>query len=1299
MSIARFEPHSHSHFSNLRLLDCINQPKQLIDKAIELGYSGIAITDHECLSAAMEVNQYAKQIKEKHPDFKIALGNEIYLTNDRSSGQKYYHFILIAKDELGFKALKEMSTKAWMNLYVDRKMERVPILKSEMKEIMERYKGHVVATSACMGGELSTLCLKYATEKDIDNRKLITHQIIQFIEYCLDIYGHDFYIECAPSSEKDQIIVNRMLKKVANYYDIPMVVGTDSHYLTEKERPIHTAYLNSKDGEREVDSFYKFAHLMDEEECTKLLNLSFEDLEFTQQVLKNNNLIQDKIQEYDLAKKQIIPKISVPLYPIRTNFDIKKYPVLTGLLCSENPQERYWVNECLKGLKEHKLEYPTYLERLETEARIIKLIGDNLEDCLFAYFNTFKHFIDMFWNCGSIVGPGRGSATGFISNFLLGITQLDPIRWKLHYWRFLNEARVDELPDIDIDLAPSKRPAIFEAIRKERGPLGIAQVATFGTESTKAAILTACRGYRSADYPEGIDVDEGQYMTSLIPQERGFLWEIHDVVNGNEEKERKPVYAFVREVNKYPGLLDIIMYISGLINKRSVHASGVVLYDNDPYQTASFMKSPGGDIITCFSLHDAELAGDVKYDFLATEVSDKIIQCLELLEEDELIEKDTLRNIYNKYLHPEVLDTENPVIWQHLEACDVLDVFQFSEASGAAIAKKCKPANILEMTAANALMRLMSERGTESQQDRYVRIQKQGLGVFDKEMRKHQLPETTIAAMHKYCDSYFGCVPLQEQMMEILMDKDIASFTLSEANAARKIVAKKQMSKIPELKAQLYDRISDKNVADYVWDTAVKPSLGYAFSVNHSTPYSFVGVQTIELATRYPAVYWNTACLIVNSGGLEDNSQEEVVDIYEPEDDMEDGVIYEDAPDRKSKKRKVSTDYGKIAKALGNIIDAGIKVSLIDINKSTFSFKPDPKNNQILFGLKGLLNVNDELVEEIIKNRPYKTPKDFYNRVKPKKQAMVSLIKSGAFDKMMDRYKCMAWFVWETCDRKSKVNLQNMRGLIQNNIVPSENNMAVRVYEFNRYLKTCCKVPEGYRVDERAISFLNELELDSIIDSNFIVSEKVWDKHYQAWMDILREWMKNNQEEILDRYNNLLFMEQWNKYATGNLSSWELKVMCFYYHEHELKNINFAKYGIMDFYKMPEEPIIDKTYKRGGKVIPLKKISKICGTCIAKNKNKSTVTLLTPTGVVNVKFAKDYFAMFDKQISEKQVDGKKKILEKSWFNRGEMILVQGFRSGDDFIAKKYKSTGGHTLYKISNIQKNGDIELISERGN
>ena len=119
------------------------------------------------------------------------------------------------------------------------------------------------------------------------------------------------------------------------------------------------------------------------------------------------------------------------------------------------------------------------------------------------------------------------------------------------------------LKDIDIDLAPSKRPEIFRRIRQERGELGLIQVATFGTEGTKSAILTACRGYRSEDFPDGIDVDLAQYMSSLVPQERGFLWSINDVVYGNEEKDRKPVSAFIREVNNYPGLLDIIMSIEG----------------------------------------------------------------------------------------------------------------------------------------------------------------------------------------------------------------------------------------------------------------------------------------------------------------------------------------------------------------------------------------------------------------------------------------------------------------------------------------------------------------------------------------------------------------------------------------------------------------------------------------------------------------------------------------------------------------------------------------------------------------
>ena len=186
--------------------------------------------------------------------------------------------------------------------------------------------------------------------------------------------------------------------------------------------------------------------------------------------------------------------------------------------------------------------------------------------------------------------------------------------------------------DIDVDLAPSKRKLIFKKIREEKGELKLLQVATFGTEGTRSAILTACRGYRGPGsgyttsgtgdynssweevYHNGIDVDIGQYMTSLIPQERGFLWSLDDVVNGNPEKGRKPIKAFIEEVNKYPGLLDIMMSIEGLVNKRGQHASGVILYNNNPWETDAVMRSPSGDLTTQFDLHQAEQLGDVKYD-------------------------------------------------------------------------------------------------------------------------------------------------------------------------------------------------------------------------------------------------------------------------------------------------------------------------------------------------------------------------------------------------------------------------------------------------------------------------------------------------------------------------------------------------------------------------------------------------------------------------------------------------------------------------------------------------------------
>lgn len=163
--------------------------------------------------------------------------------------------------------------------------------------------------------------------------------------------------------------------------------------------------------------------------------------------------------------------------------------------------------------------------------------------------------------------------------------------------------------DIDLDICPEKRDLIFKKIREERGELNLIQVCTFGTEGTRSAIAAAGRGYRSDKYPNGLDVEITQYLSGLIPQERGFLPSIDEVINGDEEKGKKPIQAFITEVNKYPGLLEIIQGIAGLVCKRGEHASGVMFYNNSPYETNAIMRSPNGDLTTQFELHDSEALG------------------------------------------------------------------------------------------------------------------------------------------------------------------------------------------------------------------------------------------------------------------------------------------------------------------------------------------------------------------------------------------------------------------------------------------------------------------------------------------------------------------------------------------------------------------------------------------------------------------------------------------------------------------------------------------------------------------
>ena len=406
--------------------------------------------------------------------------------------------------------------------------------------------------------------------------------------------------------------------------------------------------------------------------------------------------------------------------------------------------------------------------------------------------------------------------------------------------------------------------------------------------------------------------------------------------------------------------------------------------------------------------------------------------------------------------------------------------------------------------------------------------------------------------------------------------------------------------------------------------------MGYSFSIIHALAYSFVGMQTLYLATHFNPIYWNTACLIVNSGSLLQEEEEE-----------------ENINNPTKTKKTVSTDYAKVARAIGIIQKAGIKIGLVDINKSQFSFIPDAENNQILFGLKGMLHVSDDIIKDIIVNRPYVSISDFLERVSPKKSVMISLIKGGAFDCFMERTKAMRWYLWETCDKKSKITMQNLAALISYDLLPKteESKLCYNIYEFNRYLKASKKESsEYYQLDDRSSSFLMNNALEDLIEltdnGQLVLNIKKWTKQYQKSMGYLKDWITNNQDEIKEALNQKILSEDETTYASGNTAAWEMEVLCFYHQPHELAYVNKKKYGLTNYFDLPEVPVVESTTKWQGREIPRYKISKICGTCIAKNKMRNSISLLTPDGVVEVKFAKEFFAMFDKTISQREVDGK-----------------------------------------------------------
>lgn len=451
--------------------------------------------------------------------------------------------------------------------------------------------------------------------------------------------------------------------------------------------------------------------------------------------------------------------------------------------------------------------------------------------------------------------------------------------------------------------------------------------------------------------------------------------------------------------------------------------------------------------------------------------------------------------------------------------------------------------------------------------------------------------------------------------------------------------------------------------------------------------------------------------MIVDSGAGEseniiiDELETNEMEYYENtiEDFFEEDEVEEEEDDTKDKKNQVSKknitpNYGKIAAAIGKMKMVGINVAPPNINKSSYTFAPDVKNNLIYHGLSGITRVGEDIIQNILLNRPYNSLEDFLSKVKINKPQMVNLIKSGAFDDFgNNREEIMKNYIKSISDQKKRITLQNMKMLMEFNLIPEELNFEKKVYNFNKYLKKF-KKDNNYLLNDIAMSFLDKnFNIDSLIPINdenvsFAIKQTVWDKIYKKEMEKIKIFIKEHQNELLDAVNSRLIKDLWDKYCLGSISKWEMDSMSYYSKYHELEKINSYKYYISDFFAMSENPEVERVINIKGKEVPILKIYRIAGTVLDRNKNKKLITLLTTTGVVTVRLYGDIFSYYDKQISEKDPEtGKKKVIEKSIFSRGNKIIVTGVRRGEEFLAKKYAKTLYPLVELIEEIKEDGSI--------
>ena len=935
--------HVHTEFS---LLDGLTKVESLVDHVKNLGMSSVAMTDHGNMHGAIDFYKAAKA-----KGVKPIIGAELYIAErslrdkDNVKDRENYHLTVLAKDLAGYKNLIKLLSTAWLDGYYYK--PRVD------HDALRAHSQGLIALSGCLGSEVSQAVLKSNPDK-----------ALRLAEEYRDIFGADnYYFEVQGHETEGQHKVNAALRDMSAKMGVPLVATNDSHYTSKDDYKPHDVLLCIQVGKDyndqsrfrfESDTFY----VRSPQEMGEL----FADMP---EALENTLAIAE-----------------------RCNVDI---PVGAWILPKYQPPDGSTPDEHIRRLVYESAErkYRPVTEEIRT--RIDYELEVIIEKGYSTYMLIVADYVNWAKEHGIAVGPGRGSAAGSLVSYLLNVTGIDPLFYKLPFERFLNKERPSG-PDIDMDFSDKRRDEVLSYVVQKYGEDRVARICTFGTMGARAAIRDVGRVLAM---PYG-DVDR---ICKLIPPDKPTVpttiqMALDQVTELQQQYQTTP---YVKE------LIDLAQDLEGTVRHVSTHACGVVIADRPLVEYLPLMRdtkadsdSAGGGVslLTQFEFNAVEKIGLLKMDFLG-------LINLSILEDAVAFVKQT-RGVE---VDINAVPLDDKAAYELLSSGETTGIFQMESPGMRRYVQQLKPSTIFDIAAMVALYR----PGPMNTIPSFIE-------------RKHDASKVTYLDPRLkpiLADSY-GVVTYQDDVLLIAVQ--MAGFSWAEADALRKAMGKKIAAEMEKQKEKLISGLlangqehgMTPDKARQLW-TLIEPFAGYGFNKAHAASYGFVAYQTAYLKANY-AVEYMTAVLTAQQG----NSDKVAAAVAECR-RMNVEVLPPDANESALDFTIVKRSPGSGVRGPGsNQDDLRLEKSNSEQAASVSpaqapelrTLDPGPRtpdSSRIRFGLAAVKNVGRGAAQAIIAARDEKAAftslEDFCNKVDFRdinRKVIESLIKCGAFDGIDD---------------------------------------------------------------------------------------------------------------------------------------------------------------------------------------------------------------------------------------------------------------------------------------------------------